>query len=269
MATERLISSDSHVQTTHDAVKQHLAGKFHNEYDAVVNAEQRAMAEKFGKERMAMARMFTHEAWGRPGHHDPGERLKDMDCDGVDAEVLYCEVGAFRIYHKMKNSWPEAFAAFNDTLVDFASADRRRLLVSYQIPLIDIDYAVKEVERLARQGARSVQLPSFPADLGLPDYHDRRYDPIWSALQEADIPISHHLEVKTSLGEVYLRDPTPQAKRHPQFPAMHSPGRNSWFLDSDRNPGALSQTEDRSGRTGSGLDSVSARRARQFCQGAI
>jgi predicted TIM-barrel fold metal-dependent hydrolase len=218
MTTERLISSDSHVQTTHDAVKRHLASKFHDEYDAVVNAEQRAIAEKFGKERMAMARMFTHEAWGRPGHHDPNERLKDMDRDGVDAEVLYCEVGGFRIYHKMKDCWREAFGAFNDTLVDFASVNPKRLLVSYQIPLIDIDHAVKEVERLAPQGARSVQLPSFPADLGLPDYHDHRYDPLWSALQETGIPISHHLEVKTSLGEIYLRDPTPQKGIHNSLP---------------------------------------------------
>jgi len=218
MATERLISSDSHVQTTHDAVKTHLAAKHHDEYDAVVNAEQRAMAERFGKERMAMARMFTHEAWGRPGHHDPGERLKDMDRDGVDAEVLYCEVGAFRIYHKMKDCWRQAFQAFNDTLVEFAAVNPTRLLVSYQIPLIDIEYAVSEVQRLALQGARSVQLPSFPSDLGLPDYHDRRYDPLWSALQETGVPISHHLEVKSSLGDIYLRDPTPQKGIHNSLP---------------------------------------------------
>jgi predicted TIM-barrel fold metal-dependent hydrolase len=216
--SERLISSDSHVQTTHEAVKRHLAGKFHDEYDAVVGAEQRAMAEKFGKERMAAARRFTHEAWGRPGHYDPRERLLDMDRDGVDAEVLYCEVGAFRIYHKMKDCWRQAFAAFNDTLVEFASANPRRLLVSYQIPLIEIDYAVAEVERLAREGARSIQLPAFPADLGLPDYHDPRYAPLWSILQETGIPISHHLEVKSALGEVYLRDPTPQKGIHNSLP---------------------------------------------------
>jgi hypothetical protein len=115
MTTERLISSDSHVATTHDAVKQRLAAKFHDEYDEVVNAEQRAIAEKFGKERMALARKFTHEAWGRAGHHDPNARLSDMDRDGVEAEVLYCEVGAFRIYNKMSGCWRQAYEAFNNT----------------------------------------------------------------------------------------------------------------------------------------------------------
>ena len=94
--------------------------KFHDEYDEVVNAEQRAIAEKFGKERMALARKFTHEAWGRAGHHDPNARLLDMDRDGVEAEVLYCEVGGVRIYNKMGDCWRDAYEAFNNTLVDFA-----------------------------------------------------------------------------------------------------------------------------------------------------
>lgn len=231
MATERLVSSDSHVATTHDQVKQRLAKKFHEEYDSVIAAEQRAVAEKFGKERLALARMFTHEAWGRPGHHDPNERLKDMDRDGVDAEVLYCEVGAFRIYHQMKDCWREAFEAFNNTLVDFAAVSPRRLLVSYQIPLIDVDYAVAEIQRLAREGARSVQLPAFPADLGLPDYHDRRYDPIWSVLQETGIPISHHLEVKSTLGDIFRRDPTPQKGIHNSLPCtMLAETMGFWLL---------------------------------------
>jgi predicted TIM-barrel fold metal-dependent hydrolase len=231
MNAERLISSDSHVATTQEAVKQRLAAKYHGEFDEVVNAEQRAAAEKFGKERMALARKFTHEAWGRPGHHDPNARLSDMDRDGVEAEVLYCEVGAFRIYNKMKGCWRQAYEAFNNTLVDFASANPRRLLVSYQIPLIDIDYAVSEVYRLARQGARSFQLPSFPADIGLPDYCDARYDPLWAALQETGIPISHHLETKSTLGDVFQRDPTPQKGIHNSLPCtMLAETMGFWLL---------------------------------------
>ena len=34
MTTERLISADDHVDVSHDLVKQHLATKFHDDYDA-------------------------------------------------------------------------------------------------------------------------------------------------------------------------------------------------------------------------------------------
>ena len=45
---------------------------------------------------------FNHEAFSDPGYHDPHARLKAMDRDGVDAEVLYSEVSAFRNYPFMK-----------------------------------------------------------------------------------------------------------------------------------------------------------------------
>ena len=46
---ERLISSDSHVTVTHDAVKSHLASKFHEDYDKAV--------EKMGGGGVAMRQM--------------------------------------------------------------------------------------------------------------------------------------------------------------------------------------------------------------------
>ncbi|HXN62277.1 MAG TPA: hypothetical protein VN886_17655, partial [Acidimicrobiales bacterium] len=90
------------------------------------------------------------------------ERLKDMDTDGVEASVTWCEVSAFRYLYKVKNGWREATRAFNDALAEFASADPKRLVISYQIPIHDIDTAVAEVTRIAATGGKSLQLPVFP-----------------------------------------------------------------------------------------------------------
>jgi len=38
------------------------------------------------------------------------------------------------------------------------------------------------VEWAASAGCKSLQLPVFPAELGLPDYWDSRYDPLWRAM---------------------------------------------------------------------------------------
>ena len=115
--------------------------------------------------------------FGRPGHSDARARLADMDDDGVDASSTYCEVSAFRYLYMLENGAREATRAFNTALSEFASVDPKRLVVSYQIPIHDIDVAIAEVQWAAAQGGKSLQLPLFPAELGLPDYWDQRYDP--------------------------------------------------------------------------------------------
>src|SRR5260370_27775594 len=107
-----------------------------------------------------------------------------------DAEDLYSEWCAFRHYPRRTEGFRESSEAFNRTMHDFASVDPSRLLPAYQVPLIDIDFAVKQVHALAAEGARAVHIPTFPAELGLPEYHDERYDPAWSALPEPAISIS-------------------------------------------------------------------------------
>jgi len=133
-----------------------------------------------------------------------------MDADGVSASSSYCEVSAFRYLYMIKNGWKEATRAFNTALSEFASVDPKRLIVSYQIPIHDIDVAVGEVRLAASEGCKSLQLPVFPAELGLPDYWDNRYDPLWAAIQDTDLPICCHIGLNTQLEDLARRDPTPQ-----------------------------------------------------------
>src|SRR6478609_8356997 len=64
----------------------------------------------------------------------------------IEAEVLYSEVSAFRAYGLVQGDWRPISRAFTDLLVEFAAHDPNRLAVSYQVPIIDIPYAVSEVE---------------------------------------------------------------------------------------------------------------------------
>ena len=89
-----------------------------------------------------------------------------MDLDGVAVEVLYSEVSAFRYIPDLKTGAGEATRAFNDALDEFASADRERLCVSYQIPIHDIDFAVSEVERTAERGEDPFNCRSFRRSSG-------------------------------------------------------------------------------------------------------
>jgi uncharacterized protein len=211
-STVRLISSDSHVNLTHDVVKRYLAPTYHAAYDAAVaEFQSRVFGGGAGAANTAMMRDYTHPAYGRAGHSDPHERLKDMDTDGVEAEVLYSEVSAFRFLYLIEDGWREATRAFNDALGAFGAVDPKRLIVSYQIPIHDIDFAVEEVRRVvSTYDAKSLQLPVFPNELGFPEYFDARYDPLWTLIQELDLPICCHIGLNTSLNDLARRDPTPQ-----------------------------------------------------------
>lgn len=223
---EQLISADDHVDLSHDRVKAHLASRLHDDYDAGLARFRAAMggaasvtANQRWREQQnlpadpnyaGMGGARRHPAAGRAGHTDPHERLRDMDLDGVAASVTYCEVSAFRYLYLLERGWREATRAFNTALAEFASPAPDRLVVNAQIPIHDIDAAVAEVHWAAASGCRSLQLPVFPAELGLPDYWDARYDPLWAAITEVDLPIACHIGLNTSLDELAKRDPTPQ-----------------------------------------------------------
>jgi predicted TIM-barrel fold metal-dependent hydrolase len=223
----RLISADDHVDLTHDAIKSNLASKFHADYDDAITKFRGSMmnmvsssANQLWRKQQGMAgddrNMLTamtdrkHPAAGRAGHTDAHERLNDMDQDGVQASVTYCEVSAFRYLYMLKDGRREATRAFNRTLTDWASPAPDRLLINYQIPVHDIEAAVDEVRRAAEEGCKSLQLPVFPGELGLPDYWDSRYDPLFAVIQETGLPICLHIGLNTQLDNLAQRDPTPQ-----------------------------------------------------------
>ena len=208
--TQRLISADSHVNVEHDEVKAHLAARYHEDYDDALAQARRAMLGGNAAKANAAGMAINHPSWGRPGYADPVERLKDMDLDRVDVEVLYCEVSAYRYLYLMRDGSYAATRAFNETLGEFAAADPRRLVMSYQVPIHDIDVAVAEVERIASSGGKSLQLPVFPSELGLPDYFDERYDRLFSVIAETGLPICCHIGLNTALDGLADRDPTPR-----------------------------------------------------------
>jgi predicted TIM-barrel fold metal-dependent hydrolase len=215
-----LYSSDSHVKVTHEKVKTFLASKYHDAYDAAAAKFTRQMQSGAGAVNQAWETKRKHEPdWSafrlrnmeRPGHWEPKARIEDMDTDGIEKEVLYCEVSGFRYLYALEDGVYDAVKAFNDAMHDFAIYDPARLIMSYQIPIHDIDIAVKEVQRVAAMGGESLQLPVFPPEVGLPDYYHERYDPLFAAIQEADLPITCHVGLNTNLSDLTHRDPTPDS----------------------------------------------------------
>lgn len=100
-----------------------------------------------------------------PAAWDPGARLADMDTLGVEAAVLYPTIFAEH-FPLVEN--PDAAAvlarAYNDWVLDFASAAPDRLLPVAVLPLQSALFARRELDRIAEAGFRAVMMrPMFYA----------------------------------------------------------------------------------------------------------
>jgi predicted TIM-barrel fold metal-dependent hydrolase len=239
---ERIVSADSHVTIRDEAVLEHLPSRHHESYwqgklaalTAFVGAEQAQQMLGVRTDQFGLDDKHEQHTWksaGRPGAWDPAERLKDMDIDQVDAEILYTDnwAGA-AFYHMPDGAWLEGFRAFNSAAIDFASADPKRLLPVYILPIADVDEAVRELHRVAEQGARAIHLPLYPLDLGFPGYWDARYDRLWAAVSELGIPISQHVASNSYVAALREADPTPMRGVQHTIPTLLMAESIGWWI---------------------------------------
>jgi predicted TIM-barrel fold metal-dependent hydrolase len=225
----KLISADSHVAIKLADIRTRVPKVLQQPFDDAIAASAAADDAARGG-RVLSLDSWDMEAMRDPGYHDPVARLAAMDRDGVWAEVLYSEVSAFRHFGLVQGDWRPISRAFTDLLTEFAAHDPDRLAVSYQVPILDIEYAVAEVLRLAALGARSIHLPNHPSELGLPEYHEASYDPLWGVLSETGIAITHHLGNRPYLFDLLRRDPTPQAAIFTSMPAFALAEPLAWWI---------------------------------------
>jgi predicted TIM-barrel fold metal-dependent hydrolase len=128
------------------------------------------------------------------GSWEPKAHLADMRADGVDASVLYFGIGV-RCYDLRDNELRLAcIRAYNDWLAEFCAEDPQRLIGVALLPSEEetIEEAIGELRRALALGYRTVQVPIMPHRR----YDDRFYDPLWAALEEAEVPVAIHRGLK-------------------------------------------------------------------------
>jgi predicted TIM-barrel fold metal-dependent hydrolase len=136
----------------------------------------------------------------RAGCYDPRERLKDMDIDGVDAQVTFPTLpglaGATFIDDIADRDYALALIrAYNDWLVEeWSAADPDRIIGAALLPLWDLEESAREVARVKELGLKCVSLPSTPASLkGCVGFPDAAWEPVWNALEETGLPAEIHI----------------------------------------------------------------------------
>lgn len=128
---------------------------------------------------------------------DPEQRLRDMDRDGIDAEIIFPNKGlsmwatpdpTFAMAQcRVWNTWAwEMFGPYNDRMSPVAA-----------LATGDLEGSIAEVRRVAKLGFRSLTLPCKPIwgahDVGHPNYNLPHFDPLWEVIQDAGLPITFHV----------------------------------------------------------------------------
>jgi predicted TIM-barrel fold metal-dependent hydrolase len=136
-------------------------------------------------------RTFEEESKFHKGGWIGSERLKEMDQDGVSAEVFYGGLGGRFLALDEADLQEAGSRVYNDWLAEYCSADPTRLIGIPQIALYNIDWAIGELERCKKMGlvGSSVWLSPHP---DLP-FHSPHYEKFWAASQELEMPVTVHL----------------------------------------------------------------------------
>ena len=127
----------------------------------------------------------------RKGAWDPNARVADMDRDGVEGEILYTSFGLSMFTIPDAEFQLACFRAFNDWMAEYCASVPRRLFGVAMIPTEPKDSAIAEMERCAKMGLQAAMI-SISQDTGQ-GYENPIHDPIWSASEALDMPISLHV----------------------------------------------------------------------------
>ncbi len=150
----------------------------------------------------------------RAGCYNGAERLKDMDTDGVDAELLFPPqrtVGHF-LGDDDDDFVRAGIEAYNNFLFEeFCGPDRSRLIAVAQISSLGIDSAVEELRKAKARGFKSVVISNWPS--GGESISDAD-DAFWAAAADEGIPVCIHINLSSRTSRQRQRQAAQKAGRN-------------------------------------------------------
>jgi predicted TIM-barrel fold metal-dependent hydrolase len=217
----KLVSADSHIVEPPTLWVDRIDKQFRDRAPRIINDDKGDYFVCEGSKRSggSIGLLATRAKYDDPEHdfgfegywkdvveaaYDPAFRIAELDREGIEAELIYTSFG-LSMYQIADQPFQFAcMRAFNDWLGDFCAYAPNRLFGIAMIPTDDVEAGVAELERAAKLGHRGAMISiTQDNDLG---YADPRYDRLWSAAEDAKLPISLHVAASkegfTSSGNV-------------------------------------------------------------------
>ena len=137
---------------------------------------------------------------GTPGTGGPEQRLKELDQDGIDAEILFpSQQGGPKLWRRIKDdaAYKAVVRAYNGWLAEeYCAVNPDRLIGVGILPLThDVVDTIDEMQYCAKLGFKTVLLQGFPAGNAYPSEED---DAFWSEALALRMPVSVHVDLDRS-----------------------------------------------------------------------
>jgi predicted TIM-barrel fold metal-dependent hydrolase len=155
-------------------------------------------ADRIQEDQLRRYGDYSGSGWDAPSY------VRMMDREGIDRMAVYPTRGLYQA-----SAWgldPALCAAvvraYNSWLHDFCAPDRTRLVGVGQLDLREVGGAIREARRCVGElgfgGVFAMPTPPLPGVTLERPY----YDPLWSALEELDVPLGIHDVPGVGTGQV-------------------------------------------------------------------
>jgi uncharacterized protein len=160
------------------------------------------------------------------GYGPPDQRLREMDADGLDAEILFSFTGSVfgPGVRKDKGYAVHVYHAYNAYIgEEFCSFAPDRLLGIGLLPNKGVDEDIAEMEHCAKLGLRGVMLQTYPSGESHPSDEDDRF---WAAAIDMGMPLTIHTQMShrggNARGDFHLKYPKePEGYDRPVVDLVH------------------------------------------------
>jgi predicted TIM-barrel fold metal-dependent hydrolase len=146
-------------------------------------------------------RPFGNNYENTPGAGTPEDRLKCLDIDGMDAEVMFPGVGhGFMTWRNIRDDdvYKACIRAYNDFIAEeYAAFAPDRFFPIGVVPQTNIGDAIQELHHCSDLGLKGIVLPAFPSGKGYPTTED---DPFWGEALATNMAITVHVQMNTGNG---------------------------------------------------------------------
>ena len=200
-----IISADAHAGLHCEEYRPYLDARYHRQFDEYLAERHANRDQQLQMNYDYIMGWETDNEEGLRGAWDIEQRDKELDADGVTAEVMFADADAITGMASPPFGAGLSAGAIDDPELAFAGARAHNRFLAEMcarsperhggIALVPITHGVErsvaEIEWLVEQpGIRGIMVPTMWHDL-VP-YNHPDYDPVWAACQEAGFPVHTH-----------------------------------------------------------------------------
>ncbi|MCB1748604.1 MAG: amidohydrolase [Gammaproteobacteria bacterium] len=195
-----MVSADGHAQEPSDFLAARMDARYQDRLPGIVLGGDGAKFQKtegFRPIRLSALKFEGEDLERVEAGLTVDERLAAHARDGIDCEIIFPNKG-LTIWATPDVEFSQAMCrAWNDWAWETFGPTNDRLSPMACIASGDVAGAVAEVQRAAKRGFRGLCLPCKPVwgapDWEHPNYNLPEFDPLWAAIQDADLPVTFHV----------------------------------------------------------------------------